>query len=152
MWFVSILYMHLCYITHLGYHCLLRGEDPLAISSQHSNDVIISEESCAQPSPPPPASLLITAQVESSALTQAQYNTTADLMCSLLHLPTGALQYDGHTHHPLTLHWHCAAGELGKDVPHYSTGLLTVMAREGIQKISVKEEEAHILKRRVSIR
>ena len=137
---------------HLGYHCRLRGEDPHAISSQHSNDVIISEESCAHPSPPPPASLLITAQVEGSALTQAQYNTIADLICSLLHLPTRALQYDGHTHHPLTLHWHCAAEELGEDVPCYSIGLLTAMAREEIQKISVREEEARILQRRVSIR
>ena len=137
---------------HVGYHCLLRGEDPLAISSQHSNDVIISEESCAQPSPSPPASLLITAQVEGSALTRAQYNTIADLMCSLLHLPTGALKYDGHTHHPLTLHWHCAAEELGEDVPCYSIGLLTAMAHEEIQKISVREEEACILQRRVSIR
>jgi len=150
MWFVFTLYMHLCYITHLGYHCLLRGEDPLAISSQHSDDVIISEETCAQPSPPPPASLLITAQVEGSALTQAQYNTIADLMCSLLHLPTGALEYVGHTHHPLILHWHCAA--LGIDVPRYSIGLLATMAGEGIQKISVKKEEAYILQRRVSIR
>ena len=137
---------------HLGYHCRLRGEDPLAISSQHSNDIIISEESGAQPLPPPPTSLLITAQVEGSALTHAQYNTIADLMCSLLHFPTGALEYDGHTHHPLTLHWHCAAEELGKDVPHYSIGLLTAMAREGIQKISVREKEANILQGRVSIR
>jgi len=144
--------MYMCYITHLGYHCLLRGEDPLAISSQHCSDVIIPGEACAQPSPPPPASLLITAQVEGSALTQAQYNIIADLMCSLLHLPTGALEYDGHTHHPLTLHWHCAAEELEKDVPRYSIGLLTAMAREGIQKISVRQEVVCILQRRVSIR
>ena len=121
------------------------------MSSQESNDVIISEELCAQPSPPPPASHLITAQVEATTLIQAQYNTIADLMCSLLHLPTGALVYDGHTHHPLTLHWHCAAEELGEDVPDYSIGLLTAMAREAIQKISVKEEEISILQRRVSI-
>ena len=151
MWCVFILHIQLySYITHLGYHCLLREEDPLAISSQQFNDVIISEESCAQPSPPPPASHLITAQVEATTLTQAQYNTIADLMCSLLHL-TPALVYDGHTHHPLTLHWHCAAEVLGEDVPRYSIGLLTAMAREGIQKISINKEESSILQRRVSI-
>ena len=114
------------------------------MSSQQSNDVIISEESCAQPSPPPPASHLITAQVEATTLTQAQYNTIADLMCSLLHLPTGALVYDGHTHHPLTLHWHYAAEELREDVPYYSFGTFATMSRVGIENITVRKEQISI--------
>ena len=59
--------------------------------------------------------------------------------------------YDGHIHNPLTLHWHCAAEEIGADDPHYSTGLLIAMAREGIQKINVKEEDIYIIQKMVSI-
>lgn len=84
-------------------------------------------------------------------MTQAQYNTIAALMCSLLRLPTGALEYSGHTHHPLTLHWHCAAEEFGEHGPHYSIALLTAVAREGIQKISIKEKEICMPQKKVSI-
>ena len=134
-----------------GYHCLLKGENPLVISTLHSNDVILLEEVCEQPSPPPPASLLITAQMEDTNLTRAQHNTITTLMCSLLHLPTGALSYDGYTYHPLTLHWHYAAEELGENVPHYSIGLLTALGCEGIKKICIREYEICIPQMRVSI-
>ena len=134
-----------------GYRCFLRGTNPVAISTLHSNDVIISEEVCTQPSPPPPASHIITAQVEASTLTRAQYNTIATLMCSLLYLPTGALKYDGYTLHPLTLHWHCAAEELQENILDNSTGFLRAMRREGIKKVSIKEKEFCIPQMRVSL-
>ena len=136
---------------HPGYRCFLRGENPLATSTFHSNDVIVSEESCTQPLPPHPASHVITAQVEASTLTRAQYNTIATLMCSLLHLPTGVLKYGGHTLHPLTLHWHYAAKELQENVPHYSIGFLMAMGREGILKIGIRESEICIPQMKVSI-
>ena len=115
--------------THPGYYCLLKGKTPPTISTLHFNDVIISEEVSAQPSPPPPASHLITAQVAATTLTQAQYNTIAALMCSLLCLPAGALVYDGHTHRPLSLHWHCAAEEL-RDGPCHSLGTIEMISAE----------------------
>ena len=136
---------------HPGYHCLLKGENPLAISTLHSNDVIISEEVCAQPSPPPPASHLITAQVEATTLTQAQYNAIATVMCSLLHLPTGALVYDGHTYHPLTLHWHCAAEELQDDDLCHSFGTLVMMSRVGIDNITFNGKELYMPQKEVSM-
>ncbi|CAI8058513.1 Ankyrin repeat domain-containing protein 50 [Geodia barretti] len=83
---------------------LLKGE---AVSHQQEEDeVMISGESSTQPSPPPPDSHLVTAQLEGSTLTRAQYNTIHSLTSSLLCIPTGDLVYDGHTLNPLTLHWH----------------------------------------------
>ena len=67
---------------------------------------MISGESSAQPSPPLPDTHLVTAQLEGSTLTRAQYSTIHSLICSLLCLPTVVLVYDGHTLNPLTLHWH----------------------------------------------
>ena len=70
---------------------------------------MISGEASAQPSPPPPDSHLITAELEGSTLTRAQYSTICSLTSSLLFIPTGDLVYDGHTLNPLTLHWHCSS-------------------------------------------
>ena len=92
---------------------------------------MISGESSAQPSPPPPDSHLITAELEGSTLTRAQYNTICSLTSSLLHIPTGDLVYDGHTLNPLTLHWHCSSlNEMFHFLPLY-----TEMAQMGIGKI-----------------
>ena len=92
---------------------------------------MISGESSAQPSPPPPDSHLVTAELEGSTLTRAQYNTMCSLTSSLLHIPTGDLVYDGHTLNPLTLHWHCSSlNEMFDSCPLY-----TEMAQTGIRKI-----------------
>ena len=92
---------------------------------------MISGESSAQPSPPPPDSHLITAELEGSTLTRAQYNTICSLTSSLLHIPTGDLVYDGHTLNPLTLHWHCSSL---KEMFH-SLSLYAEMAQAGIRSI-----------------
>lgn len=132
---------------YLGFHCLLRGDNPHVTSSQHSNDIIISEEASAELSPPPPANSLITAQVETTTMTQAQYHTITALLCSLLHLPAGALEYTGHTLHPLTLHWYCAE----ENVPHYSTGILSAMAREKIERLTIGGKEINLPHQKVSM-
>ena len=97
---------------------------------QEEDEVMISGESSAQPSPPPPDSHLVTAELEGSTLTRAQYNTICSLTSSLLRIPTGDLVYDGHTLNPLTLHWHCPP--IDYDMPMFLS-LLTEMAQEGIK-------------------
>ena len=99
-----------------------------------TDDVMISGEMSIQLPSPPPDSCLITAQLEATSLTCAQYDNISTLMCSLLCLPSGALVYVGHTLNPLTLCWHCSAAEHN---PTHSIGLLTEMAEEGIKKINV---------------
>ena len=93
---------------------------------------MISGESSAQPSPPPLDSHLVTAELEGSTLTRAQYNTICSLTSSLLLIPTGDLVYDGHTLNPLTLHWHCPPFDYDMFV---FLSLLTEMAQEGIKNI-----------------
>ena len=97
---------------------------------------MISGESSTQPSSPPPDSHLVTAQLEGSTLTRAEYNTIHTLTSSLLCIPTGDLVYDGHTLNPLTLHWHCVIGRW-----LISLSLYTAMAQEGIRKFIVNGEE-----------
>ena len=94
---------------------------------------MISGESSSQPSSPPPESLLITAQLEGSTLTRAQYKAILGLTSSLLCISTGDLVYDGHTLHPLTLHWHCPAIN-SVFRPHY---ILTEMAQNGMTRLSI---------------
>ena len=93
---------------------------------------MISGEVSALPSPPYLDGRLITAQVESTALTKQQYNSISSLMCSMFYLPTGALQYVGHTLNPLTLYWHNSTDEIEYEL----LGLLSEMAHEGIIKIT----------------
>ena len=101
---------------------------------------MISGESSTQPSPPPPDSPLVTAQLEGSTLTRAQYNTIHSLTSSLLRIPTGYLVYDGHTLNPLTLHWHSPlCNKLKNDF-----FLIAEMAQGGIDKIHVGEIERNI--------
>ena len=111
----------------LEFQSLLRGET--VSHQQEENEVIISGELSAQPSPPPD-SHLVTAQLEGSTLTRAQYNTIHSLINSLLYLPAD-LVYDGHTLNPLTLHWHCSTA--GPWLVFLS--LYTAMAQEGIRRI-----------------
>ena len=92
---------------------------------------MISGESSAQLSPPPPDSHLVTAELEGSTLTRAQYNTICSLTSSLLRIPTGDLVYDGHTLNPLTLHWHCSS----LNEMFHSLSLYTEMAQIGIKNI-----------------
>ena len=121
--------------------------DPLA-----EDDVMISGEMTTQPPVPPPDSCLITAQLEATTLTCAEYRSIANLMSSLLCLPTGALVYMGHTLSPLTLHWHCSAAQKGESNPVYSTGLLTEMVQNGIRKIHIGDKlESVIPQRNVSM-
>ena len=101
---------------------------------QEEDEVMISGESSAQPSPPPPDSYLVTAELEGYTLTRAQYNTICSLTSSLLRIPTGDLVYDGHTLNPLTLHWHCLPINYGKPI---FLSLLTEMAQEGIKVIHI---------------
>ena len=93
---------------------------------------MISGESSAQLSPPPPDSRLITAELEGSTLTRAQYNTICSLISSFFCIPTGDLMFDGYTLNLLTLHWHCTAITNNKSV---FLSLLTEMAQEGIKNI-----------------
>ena len=96
---------------------------------------MISGEVSALPSPPSLDGCLITAQVESIALTRRQYNNITSLTSSMFYLPTGALQYVGHTLNPLTLYWRNSTDEIEHELLH-STGLLSAMAHEGINKIT----------------
>ena len=124
----------------LEFLSLLKGE---RVSHQQEEDeVMISGESSAQPSPPPPDSHLVTAELEGSTLTRAQYNTICSLTSSLLFIPTGDLVYDGHTLNPLTLHWHCTAIDYKKSVVFLS--LLTEMAQEDIKTILLKTRDIKI--------
>ena len=129
---------------------LLEGESP---SIPHNeDDIMISGEVSAQPSPPPPDSCLVTAEVEGPTLTQARYTRIASLMSSLLCLLTQALVYVGHTLHPLTLHWHCSAEERGEGDLRYSIGILSAMAQEGIIQINDgKQLDSVIPQRNVSV-
>ena len=132
---IDINFTNLFVMYFIELHCLLRDEvvsHPLA-----KEDLMISEEVSLVPSSAPPDSCLISAQVEGTTLTRAQYNSISSLTSSLLCLPTGALVYVGHTSNPLTLHWHCTTGEKGEIKPHYSTGLLSEMAHKGIRMITV---------------
>ena len=97
---------------------------------------MISGESSSQPSPPPPDSLFVTAQLEGSTLTRAQYKAISGLTSSLLCTTTGDLVYDGHTLHPLTLHWHCPAIH-SRFKSHY---FLTEMAQNGMTRLSIGTE------------
>ena len=83
--------------------------DPLA-----EDDVMISGEMSTQPPVLPPDSCLITAQLEATTLTCAEYRSITSLMSSLLCLPTGSVVFVGHTLSPLTLHWHCSAAQKGE--------------------------------------
>ena len=132
------------------FRCLLEGQSPSIPPNE--DDIMISGEVSAQPSPPPPGSCLITAQVEGTTLTRAQYTRIASLMSSLLCLLTRALVYVGHTLHPLTLHWHCSAAERGDSDPQYSIGILSAMAQEGIIQINNgKLQDSVIPRRNVSV-
>lgn len=95
---------------------------------------MIPEKASTLPAPLPPGSLLITAQVETTTLTQVQYNTITSLVCSLLHLPTGDLVFDGYTLNPLTLHWHCA-GVDERRVPCFPHGIVSNMINQRISKL-----------------
>ena len=131
------------------FHYILGGESP---SIQHNeDDVMISGEEIAQLSLPPPDSCVITAQVEGSTLTRAQYIRIASLMSSLLRLATRALVYIGHSLHPLTLHWHCTVAERGDRNIHYPMGILSAMAQEGITQINLgKKLDSVLPKKNVS--
>ena len=118
--------------NYAEFQSLLKGE---VMSTTVTDDVMISGEVSTQPPPPPPHSCLITAQLEATSLTNAQYSSIASLIHSLLCLPSGALVYAGHTLNPLTVHWHCSAAESNN--PMHSLGLLTQMAEEGIKMINV---------------
>ena len=134
-------------VCGLSYHtelqCLLKREvvsDPLA-----AEDVMISQGMNTQPPASPPDSCLITAQLEVTTLTHADYRSISSLMSSVLCLSTGALVYVGHTLSPLTLHWHCSEA---KNNPVFSTGLLTEMAQTGIRKIHIGDKLVSIIPQR----
>ena len=132
---VHNIHLHTSIATLSEFQCLLSG---VAVSQgQDEDDVMISGDSGAQPSPPPPPdTCLITAQVEGSTLTSAQYNTISCLISSLLLIPTRDLVYDGHTLNPLTLHWHYSTAKRWSK----SLSLYTEMAQQGITRVSVAGE------------
>ena len=126
--------MKLIWLIFSEFQSLLKGE---RVSHQQEEDkVMISGESSAQPSPPPPDSHLVTAELEGSTLTRAQYNTICSLTSSLLLIPTGDLVYDGRTLNPLTLHWHCSS----LNEMFHSRSLYTEMAQTGIRKIRTTDK------------
>ena len=133
-------------IIVLEFQSLLKGE---RVSHQQEEvKVMISGESSAQPSPPLPYSHQVTAELEGSTLTRAQYNTICSLTSSLLLIPTGDLVYDGHTLNPLTLHWHCPPINHGISI---FLSLFTEMAQEGIKMIHWMNGELIIPHLNVSI-
>ena len=68
--------MKLLWLIFSEFQSLLKGE---RVSHQQEEDeVMFSGESSAQPPPPPPDSHLVTAELEGSTLTRAQYNTVID--------------------------------------------------------------------------
>ena len=89
--------MYICiiiiFLLFAEFCCLLEGQSPSIPPNE--DDVMISGEGSAQPSPSPPGSCLITAQVEGTTLTRARYTRIASLMSSLLCLLTRALVYVG---------------------------------------------------------
>ena len=98
--------------------------------SPDEEEVMIPGEMSALPSPPPP---YISALLEGATLTRTSYNTISSLTSSLFCLPTGALEYVGHTLHPLTLYWRCSSVE----TTVYSTGIYSELAQEGVRMIKV---------------
>ena len=98
---------------------------------------MISGEGSAQLSLPPPDSYVITAEVEGTTMTRAQYARIASLMSFQLRIPTRALAYVGHTLHPLTLHWHCSAAVTGESKRLYKFEILNAMVQEGIVQINL---------------
>ena len=117
------------------FHCLLEGEIPSIRPNE--DDVMISGEGIAQLSLPPLDCRAITAQVEGTTLTRAQYTKIASLMSSQLCIPTRALAYVGHTLHPLTLHWHCSAAATGESKRLYELEILSAMVQEGIVQVNL---------------
>ena len=129
------------------FHCLLEGESPPILPNE--DDVMISGEGIAQLSLPPLDCRVITAQVEGTTLTRAQYTRIASLMSSLLILPTQALAYVGHTLHPLTLYWHCSAGEKGESNTYY-TSILSAMVQKGILQVNLGKKQDVMPQKNVS--
>ena len=116
-------------LYYLEFEHLLSG----VTTSKEEDAMISSGKTSTKPTTPPPDSHLITAQVEGSTLTTAQYNCILGLTCSLLHVSTSDLVYDGHTVNPLTLHWHSPA-----TVKIYNSFFLCAeMALEGIKSVHV---------------
>ena len=105
----------------------------------------MSEAIPAQLPPTPPASILITAQIEATSLSQNEVHQITGMVASLLHLPTGGLELAGHTLNPFTIHWYCAADAIGEDVPQYSTGLLTAMSAVAIKVLSISDRKVHYI-------
>ena len=139
----------MCVHVSADFRCLLGGESPSIPPNE--DDIIICGEGSAQLSLPPPDCCVITAQVEGTILTQAQYTRIASLISSLLRLPTRALAYVGHTLHPLTLHWHCPAAERGESDIHYPKSIISAMVQEGIVKINLgKKLDSVLPKKNVS--
>ena len=116
-------------------HCLLEGEIPS--NPPNEDDVMISGEGIAQLSLPPLDYCVITAQVEGTTLTRAQYTKIASLMSSQLCIPTRALAYAGHTLHPLTLYWHCSAAATGESKHVYDFEIVSAMVQEGIVQVNL---------------
>ena len=105
----------------------------------------MSEPSTAQPPPPPPASVLITAQVEATSLSQDEIHQITSMVASLLYLPTGGLEVAGHTLNPFTVHWYCASDAIEDDMPLFSTGLLRAMSSVAIKFISIGDRKSHYI-------
>ena len=122
-------------IIYTEFRHLLKGEVVSYSTVDDDDDVMISGEVSTLPSPPSLDRCLITAQVEGTTLTKQQYNNISSLISSMFYLPTGALQYVGHTLNPLTLYWHNSTDEIEHELLS-SNGLLSAMAHEGINKIT----------------
>ena len=105
----------------------------------------MSEPSPAQPPPPPPASVLITAQVEATSLSQDEIHQITGMVASLLHLPTGGLEVAGHTLNPFTIHWYCASDTIEDYMSLFSTGLLRAMSSVAIKFISIGDRKIHYI-------
>ena len=132
------------------FYCLLEGEIPPIPPNE--DDIMISGEGIAQLSLPPPDSCVVTAQVEGTTLTRAQYTRIASLMSFQLRLPTRALEYVGHTLHPLTLYWHCSAAERGESDNEYELPILNAIVQEGIVQINLGKKQDVMPQKNVSKR
>ena len=106
---------------------------------------MISEKERPLSSVPSTDSCLISAQVEGTTLSQAQYDAIFSLTCATLLLPTDALEYVGYTSCPLTLHWHIPAGKRKENKPYYSIGLLSAMSQAGIKTFRAGGEAESVI-------
>lgn len=120
---------YICCITE--FQSLLKDE--VVPCSPDEQTLVISEEMTPLPFPPLSFGNIIIVQVAGTTLNKAHYKAILRLTSSHFFLPTGALEYVGHTLNPLTLYWNCSRQKRVFN----SFGIYTEMAEEGVLCVMV---------------